>query len=123
MFKVKIKCGPGNVPARDDLLSIVSKFKVKCCTLQNLNNSAFLLWCNSDDDVDILFSSECVKALESVSCFPQLPPNVKAMRTIILRHLDDVVCKKDEDELVHEIQEKNSWLIITDLFLSKINNS
>ena len=117
MNKVKLKFIQGNKPDHEDLLKVISKFDVKCHKVQDVNSDHICLWCNSLSDVDILFSPPCISALKQICCSPQLPPNLRAKRTLILRRLDDLIIKRDKSEIILEIQEKNPWLQIVDSFL------
>ena len=89
---------------------------VKCFRVQDLKCNAHLLWCNTDADV-VLFSAVSVQALEQVSLVPLLLPEVKAKCTIILRHLDDVIYKREELDIVQNAQRENMWLIVSDLLI------
>ena len=116
MIKVKIKTNSAAAPKRETLLNAISPFNVKCSKLQ-LFNDFFLLWCSCDSDVDNLFSSECIEALGSLSCVPQLPPEMRAKRTILLRYVDDLIHQKDENDIANDLQQRNAWLSISDVYV------
>ena len=116
MNKVKIKSVPGNRPERGQLLSCLSLCNVKCYKVHEIRNDGFILWCNSDTDVDVLFSKQCVAALKGVYCEPQLPPEVKVKRTVLLRRVDDIILGKREADITAELHERNNWLNIVDIY-------
>ena len=115
MIKVKIKWSGFSPPEREALLNKIAYFKVKCSKVQKYNDF-FLIWCDGDSDVDNLFSPNCIEALGSISCTPQLPPEMKARRTILLKYVDELVHRRNDADIVSELQRNNSWLSVTDLF-------
>ena len=90
MIKVKIKYNRASMPTRETVVNITSRFNVKCIKLQQISDF-FLLWCTSESDVDSIFSSECINALNVITCIPQLPSEMKAKRTVFLRQIDDLI--------------------------------
>ena len=117
MNKVRIKSLPGKRPERDKLLHSLTSFNIKCFKLVELKSDIFQVWCNTDSDVDLLFSEACVKELKKIHCEPQLPPEVRAKRTVMLRRIDDIIMSKEERDIIAELQEKNDWLRIADIFV------
>ena len=103
MNKVKVKFIQGNKPNHEDLLKVISKFDVRCYKVQDVNRDHICLWCNSLFDVDILFSPACISALKQICCSRQLPPNLRAKRTLILRRLDDLIIKRDKSKITLEM--------------------
>ena len=116
MIKVKIKTNRAVAPRRQEILCITSKFSVKCSKLQEAND-IFIMWCNTESDVDALFSTACMDALGTISCVPQLPPEMKARRTIFLKHVDDLVCERDTASIIEDLQQRNANLKVADLFV------
>ena len=116
MIKVKIKTTSVSPPKRHDILCIASKFKVKFSRLQEVND-IFLLWCIAECDVDALFSTPCIEAFEAISCTPQLPPEMKAKRTLFLKNVNELVCRNNNAILIADLQQRNKYLTISDLFV------
>ena len=117
MNKVKIKFVSGRKTNHEEFLKIISKCGVKCHKVQDIDNDNIFVWCNSLSDVDVLFSPSCTSALKLISCSPQLPPSVRAKRTILLRNVDDLIMKRSKSEIIEEIQTRNSWLRVADSFV------
>ena len=59
-------------------------------TYFNKYNELFLL-CNSEEDLDALFSATCISKLYTVGCKPVLPPDLKAKRSVILLNSGEVI--------------------------------
>ena len=117
MNKVKIKSFSGKRPDRVKLLNTLSTYNVKYFKVQEIRSDGFLLWCNSDKDVDLLFSDECESALKQLHCEPQLPPEVRAKRTVLLRHVDSDILGKEKGDIIAELEEYNSWLSLVDIYV------
>ena len=116
MNKVKIKCDPGKRPDRAKLLSILAA-NDKCFKVQEIKGDGYLVWCNSDADTDLLFSDHCRGALNTIQCEPQLPPEIKAKRTVILRQVDDSILGRNNEDIITELQGCNDWLKVADIYV------
>ena len=75
------------------------------------------MWCNSDADTDSLFSDQCIGSLRRILCEPQLLPDIKARRTVILRQIDDTILNKSSSNVTSELQQCDSWLSLVDLYI------
>ena len=117
MNKVKIKCLQGKRPDRGKFLTTLSIHNVKCFKLQDISGDSYLVWCNSDTDIDLLFSNQCVETLRQINCEPQLPLEVKARRTVILRQVDESIIERSGNDIVAELQRCNSWLTLVDIYV------
>ena len=71
----------------------------------NKYNELFVL-CNSAEDLDALFSATCISKLHTVGCKPDLSPDLKAKRSVILRRCDYQILNKKED-IKTEIEKQN----------------
>ena len=85
--------------------------------MQPIRSDNFLVWCNSDEDIYLLFSVACVRALKHLHCESLLPPEIKARRTVILRQVDENVIARDVNDISAELQECNNWLSLVDVFV------
>ena len=117
MNKVKIKCSVEIKPDRQKVLEVLSAHDVKCFKLHEMRGDGFLVWCNSDADTDKLFSVTCMEALKRLYCEPLLPPEVKARRTVILRHVDESILDRSSNDIIVEVQQRNKWLSLVDLYI------
>ena len=115
MIKVKIRANSVVTPKRIDLLNILSNHNVKCSKLQSVSDY-FILWCSDDSDVDALFSPASISALNVISCVPQLPPDIRPKRTVLLRYVDELIFQEDNDNIIEELQLRNPWLVTPEIF-------
>ena len=115
MIKVKIKFSNAIVPKREDLLNEINPFHGKCSKLQKFRKF-FIMWCDSDKDVDNLISAPCLEALNSLSCVPQLPPEIRARRTVLLRYVHEQLQQNDDLTIIEELQRENHWFTVTNIY-------
>ena len=96
--KVKVLFSSGQPVTTPELNEILHHKKVNVSkTYFNKYNELFVL-CNSEEDLDALFSATCISKLYSVGCKPVLPPDLKAKRSVILCRCDyQILNKKEED--------------------------
>lgn len=76
----------------------------------------FVVICNGSDDVDKIFSDNCIQKLQEIGCKPVLPPELQARRAAILRYCDDMIYERSEDEIKEEIELKNTGIKVSDIF-------
>ena len=98
----------GNKPDSQIVLEALSAHDVKCFKLHELRGDGYLVWCNSDADIDKLFSVTCMGALKRLYCEPLLPPEVKT-RTVILCHVDESILDGSEKDIIVELRQQNKW--------------
>ena len=67
----------------------------------------YLLQCCDDGDWDNLFSDKCRAVLSSLGCNVIEPPELRALRTILLHDVDDGVYQRDVGELAEDISKGN----------------
>ena len=116
MNKVKIlfNCSwPVTTPALTEILHS-EKLNVSK-TYLNKYNELFVL-CNSSNDLDTLFSSDCISELEAVGCKPILPPDLKSKRSLILRRCDDQILNHREEDIKSEIEKQNDSVKVKEIF-------
>ena len=89
-------------------------------TYFNKYNELFVL-CNSEEDLDAIFSETCISKLCTVGCKPVLPPDLKAKRYVILRRCDYQMLNKKEEDIKSEIEKQNACIRERDIF--KYENS
>ena len=99
-------------PALNEILhhEKVNVFK----TYFNKYTEIFVL-CNSEEDLDALFSATCISKLYTVGCKPVLPPDLKAKRSVILRRCDYRILNKKEEDIKFEIKKHNSCIRVQDI--------
>ena len=84
-------------------------------TYFNKYNELFVL-CNSEEDLDAVFSAMCISKLFTVGCKPVLPPDLKAKRSVILRRCDYQILNKKEQDIKFEIEKQNACIRVQDIF-------
>ena len=89
-------------------------------TYFNKYKELFVL-CNSEEDLDAIFSETCISKLYTVGCKPVLPPDLKAKRSVILRRCDYQIFNKKEQDIKFEIEKQNACIRVQDIF--KYDNS
>ena len=115
--KIKVKCQELTNNITIDVLQVLHVFGVACSKVQkNSSTKEVLVFCNSYDQLDKLFSSDCISALKAIGCFPKIPPQLKARRTVIIRSVDEFIYEKDENEILAEVKLKNSSLNAVEVF-------
>lgn len=95
-LKVKIIC-TGPRAARDSLHKVMHTFKVQCSRANRVNAELLLLYCNSNRDIDLIFSHDCLTELKKIDCQPQIPTYLKAKRSIIIKRLDPLIYSQETD--------------------------
>ena len=99
-----------------ELTKLLSTSKVNCAKVMPIKDG-YIVACNSDEDVEKLFSAETIQALETKSFHPIVPQTVKAKKTVIVKNIDSYLCDFDCESLISSINEINSpWLKICSLF-------
>jgi len=115
MPRISIACQQGSVPGKADLLRNLSEHDVGISGIK-VEASSCLVYCNSDKDVDNLFSPECIASLSSLRCKPVLPPQLRAKRTVLLHRVDEVIYENDPQVILQEIVRCNPELIVDDVY-------
>lgn len=114
-FKIKIKC-LGPEASRDAVLKVLNRHNVLCSKVHRANADLILVYCNSANDVDKVFTSEAVNDLSQLDCEPTAPPDLHAKRSIIVKRLDSFIYDQDAESIKRELERVNPWLKIRNLF-------
>ena len=72
--------------------------------------------CNSEEDLDAIFSATCISNLNTAGRKPVLPPDLKAKRSVILRRCDYQILNKKEEDIKFEIEKQNAYIRVRDIF-------
>ena len=89
-------------------------------TYFNKYNELFVL-CNSEEDLNAIFSETCISKLYTVGCKPVLHPDLITKRSIILCRCDYQILNKKEEDNKSEIEKQNACIRVRDIF--KYENS
>ena len=113
---IKIKWNSSVPPKREDLLAKISSFKVKCSKLQKFSEFfCTMVWwrCRRRQPLSrqLHWGTYYYVMYSPIASWDK-----SYRRTILLKHVDELVYKKDDDDIIFELQLKNSWITITNLF-------
>ena len=117
--KVKVLVNSSQPVTTPELNEILQEKVNVSKTYFNKYNEIFVL-CNSEEDLDAIFSETCISKLYTVGCKPALPPDLKAKRSVILRRCDYQILNKTED-IKSEIEKQNACIRVREIF--KYDNS
>ena len=77
------------------------------------SNDTFVIVCKDDSDVDNLISEKTIMKLKKKDFDLNIPPQLRAKKTIIIKGLDKrVSTNNDEDTLLKEIESRNEWATV-----------
>ena len=108
--KIKLK-SVINAIDRDVVMSVLKKHTIRCSRVIKVGSDTLLLYCNDSQDVDKLFSLECVHDFKLAKCQLIVPPDLKAKKSVIVRKLDLYIYDQDIEALREEIEKENQWLL------------
>ena len=117
MFSLKIKliCSSDSA-TRDSALAVLNEFNVRCSKIDKINDELMLLYCNTHQDVDRVFSSECIKKLKNIGYTPHEPPYLQANRSIIVKRLDKCIYDMPVDRMKIELESANNWMQVKTIY-------
>ena len=113
-LKIKLKC-TGDRATRDGVLKVLSECQVNCSRLYKVNNELILIYCNSANDVDLLFSTKCGDLLKRIDCVLKTPLDLQAKRSFIVRRVDSVILNHSIESISDELEKKNTWLVVRNI--------
>lgn len=123
MPRVKIKTNNSkDQRKKNEILDILSKHEVFLTKLLPIADG-YIVVTGNDHDMDVVFSSPTIKDLNSHNFYPQLPPELKANRSVILPNVDIHIYSNAEEEIVEELSDKNPWMAGEIDLLFKFPNS
>ena len=117
MAKVKIKSNNSKDPNRKEkLLELLSENEIYATGI-TIAPDGFFIWTGDDSDLDRLFNSVTDRYLENNGFTPIIPPELKAIRSVIIFNVDNHIYNREEVEMIDEIMDKNAYTTtkITDL--------
>jgi len=120
MHKITIKCSAETAPTKVELLERLRPFNIRISGIQ-LRGKVFHVSYDDGQDLDNLFSDDCIAKLEELQCSPVLPPALRSSRTVILFRVDDLIYDNSTETIREEIQRANRNLRVDDIY--KFENS
>lgn len=82
-------------------------------------NEGYKVICRNENDADKILGKEAKKELEKLGLQVIVPPETKARRSIILRHLDQIIGTNTPEDIKAEIERENNWLKIEEVIKIK----
>ena len=71
-----------------------------------------MIFCDTYEDADKIFSKNTTEELKTLKCTPKLPRELKAKRSIIIKSCDKSIVEKSNEEIKTEIEKKNSFNVV-----------
>lgn len=110
MARVNIKTTNPKDPRRTTkLLEILSSQDIYIIRLLSINDGFVALTC-SDEDLDKVFNSDTEKKLVENDFRPQMPPQLRALRSVLLFKVENHIFENSEKDILAEIESKNEWV-------------
>lgn len=106
MARVEIKTNNNNEERKLELKKILSRKDIYITKLIQTNDG-FVNLTSSDTDLDSIFNNETDRQLIKENLTPQIPSQLKTNRSILLTNVDNHISRNDEEDIKHEITERN----------------
>ena len=113
--KIKVRCNSPKAN-REIMLRVLCDYNIKCSKIIKVNDKVLLVFCNASDDIDKMFSKECIAKLKSHDFNPIVPPDLQARRSLIVKNLDPLIYQNSVEDIVTEMEHSNIWLRIDSLY-------
>lgn len=105
MARIKIKTNTKGENRKLALLGILSKKDIYLTRLIQ-SNDGYVAITASDNDSDRVFNNSTDSELREQDFIPQIPPQLKANRSILLTRVDKHIDNNEEEEILREIEAK-----------------
>lgn len=123
MARVKIKHShPRELPSRTKLLGLLADVRISVTRLIPVRDGTVVLTA-SDKDADNIFSEPLHSNLRDNGYEPLLPPELKALRTILCFRLDDLLIERSKEEMVLEMERQQSWAKVAEVYKFERGNT
>ena len=104
-----------NSPGKPELLSLCMRLKVKVSKINPCKNG-YKLCVPSSADADKIFLNNALSILTDAGFEPVMPDVLKKNRTVFIRNLDNSICEHSNEEILKEINDKNSSISAVEVF-------
>ena len=108
MTKVKIRASSNSFELKGRLLNLCIKHSIRVTKLLQVSDG-YLCFYASADDADKLFSTKVYPDLVKIDCEPIMPQQLKSMRSVMLRRVDDLILNHTPKKIQSEIVNCNDW--------------
>ena len=110
MARVKIKSPNPKDPRRKTLLlEILSRNLIYVTKIIQVQEG-FLIITSSDAELDKVFNTTTSDDLNQHNFLPQIPPELKASRSIIITSVDQHIYNNNEDVIIEDLYKNNDWI-------------
>ena len=99
----------------DSIIDCLTRFKVQFSKILLTDAGFYIVFCNSNNDADMLLSRECNNALRNLDCTPSIPPELAAKKCLIVKSVDQSLVQRSDSEIIEEIESRNT-VTVTDFF-------
>ena len=114
-YKVKLKLLNNSIITFNDICVILRKFSIKCHNYKQIHNG-FIVFVNDNSDYDKFFAESVSNQLKETGIQIIESPDVIAKKTAYVK-CPTSVCEKPFASIKHEIEQKNSWCKINNIFV------
>lgn len=116
MTTIKIKCDlTKTTELWHKIMKLLVSFDIKPYKLIP-RDTFYLAHINTDNECDSLFSEPVKIALRAIECDVVTPPQIRAKRTVIISNIDQQVFNFESDIIANDLQERNPWLHIDNVY-------
>jgi len=117
-IKVLTTNGRPSSSRREALLQAL--FDAEIRTLRVITtNDQFVIICQDESNAEAVFTPETTTMLKNKGFEPQMPPELKAKLTLVLKQLDRELVKENPEEIKEEIERNLPEAKIGDIFIMK----
>ncbi len=104
-----MKCKPNN---KDKKLKLVEILGMKDIGISKvfIANDCFAILTVNKEHADDIFKTKTKQELASHNFTPIKPHNLRAIKSVIIPRVDDVMCDESAVHIAEEISSKNTWL-------------
>ena len=69
------------------MIKMLCEYNIGCSKLLKVKDKVLLVFCNTSDDADRMFSKDCIAKLKTFDFDPIVPPDLQAKRSLIIKNL------------------------------------
>ena len=110
MSRVKIKCrGPVSKDKKVKHLEILCCKEIHVTKIFDVLDGFAVLTLN-EEHVDSIFTKEVRQKLEKYGYQPNMPPELKVKKSVIITRVDDLIYDWKEEEIAEELIRRNEWI-------------
>lgn len=110
MARVKIKCSNSKDPRKTvKLLEILATNNTVVSGIIPISDG-FIILTTNDNELDNIFNNKTDRTLEEQEFIPQIPPQLRANRSVLIFKVDNHIFNNETESIKEEIITKNEWV-------------